>query len=279
MESRLVLKLPYNHQFTIVSPCSGSTVAAYARVVSVEGLNSFYADISSIPRVGVDGALYTGQKMTYKTLTVQVDASDEKITWIDFYSFFTKSAVYTLLWDNKYIHAAISKIDMQLFDNVLKIATIVFECDAAFWSTDVSISTDLTLSKTAATAFTYTDILGRQDINPDFEFIFGAQVDQSISGITIKSESSADARYIYSWEFSAILIPQEGATLRWFHTIPNYMYYLREGTYYRMKIISSPDAGARVRLGDTYAVTLQQSDLNIAQQLKIKTIAVTRDYN
>jgi len=279
MGNTITCNLPYNHTFSIFSPYNGESVEQYIKIVNVEGLNDCYADISSIERVGIDGALYTGRKVTYKTLTVTFDVEDARIKWFDFYSFFNKTAVYTIYWDNKYIHAAVSKIDNHFFGNVPRRATVVFECDAAYWSQDLTISSNLTIEGTAATQLTYIDILGVQDILPDFYFTFGAQVTQSIAGLSLVSVSSSDNKYRYDFAFSSSIIAAAGGAIQWDRKRPNYVNYLSGSSWKSALLTTYPQEGARVRLGDTYAVTLQQSSDNIAQTLNIKTSGIIRDYN
>lgn len=279
MGNTITCNLPYGHTVKIFSPYNGNSVEEYVKIVNIEGLNDFYADISSIERVGIDGALYTGRKVTYKTLTVTVDIDDARIKWFDFYSFFSKSAVYTIYWDNKYIHAAISKIDNPFFNNIPRRAVIVFECDAAYWSQDLTIATDLTIAGAAASELTYTDVFGAQDIIPDFYFTFGAQVTQSITGLSIASSSAADNKYRYDFVFDKSVVAASGGAIQWAHKKPNYILYLSGSTWASTLLTTWPQEGARVRLGDTYAITLQQSSDNVAQALNIKTIGIVRDYN
>lgn len=277
--------LPYNHSIAIVSPNNGGTIAQYAKIVKVDdGLNSALSTITTQTRVGADGAIYVGNKSQYKAMTFTIDVSDNRITWDDFYSFFSKDAIYKIVMDDRYtINGVISKISNPMFNNIDGYAEITMECDASYWSEFLTTTIGpLTMNYVSTQTIELingipTEYEG-QEFEPEIIITIGELAEAGLTGLNILPYDSADSNKIQlTW--LDILVPTTGATISFNPCKSNIVTFDYGTSKTQMTVSGWPSGKTKLKWRETYLFNLVQTDIMTATQATLQINGKGRYYN
>ena len=271
--------LPYGHSFSIVSPCNGATVESFARIKNIDGLTNAVATVSALERVGMDGTLYTGSTPQFKTISIVIDLSDDRIKWVDVYSFFNKCVSYRLVFDNYYIYAAISQIKRNFFSVDADEMTVTLECGTPYWMRDFVVNHILRVNATTPTRFNVSNAYGIVEAAASFSFAISDLSENTVTGFRLAPVDSSLDKYVYDVQgMSSLYTPVEGATWTFRPNIDSFLTSSYLGRSLQYELVDYPDVDKRFYLGKEYEFSLYQGVGNTDVVVTLTATGTIRSY-